>query len=263
VKVDLPGVGSGMQDHATAFIGPFLFDDAISYLPNRDRKLEDAEEYAKYGTGIYATNGIASLGYIASSVTEDKAWADTQVFQFHVGIDSGLGFVLRNIFGFKSGMWEEWLGPYSERDANFGALNIARPKSTGTIRLKSANPEDKPVIDPGYFTHPDDMKVMVEGMKFLVNMFENTKAFGAHGAKLAPVPYPGCENVPFKSDQYWECVARHVTSTLYHATSTCKMGREDDPMAVVDTRLRYIYMHIVVHKNNIYSIINILIFCFL
>ena len=40
---------------------------------------------------------------------------------------------------------------------------ILRPKSVGSVKLKSKNPLDKPLLEAGYFTHPDDIKVLVEG----------------------------------------------------------------------------------------------------
>lgn len=123
-------------------------------------------------------------------------------------------------------------------DANFVAPNVGRPKSRGTIRLASKNIEDKPIIDPNFYSHPDDMKVQVHALKFAVNMYENTTAWKKHGARLAPTKFPGCEDKEFKSDAYYECIARQGTVSLFHPSCTCKMGKPDDPMAVVDTHLR-------------------------
>ena len=44
----------------------------------------------------------------------------------------------------------------------------------------------------------------------------------------------------YDSDEYWECVVRFFGVTVYHPTSTCKMGKADDPTTVVDTKLRYV-----------------------
>ncbi|XP_026679920.1 glucose dehydrogenase [FAD, quinone]-like [Diaphorina citri] len=49
---------------------------------------------------------------------------------------------------------------------------------------------------------------------------------------------PGCAMFELFSDEYWECSLRHFTFTIYHPTSTCKMGPPTDPEAVVDPRLR-------------------------
>jgi len=219
-------------------VGPFLVDKPISYMPSRDMKMEDAEEYAAKRTGYFATNAIGGLGFISTSMAEDKDWSDMQVFQFHVGVDPITPYLLNQVFGLKPGLLESWMKPWMGMDGNFGAINAARPKSSGTIRLGSNDPEEMPVIDPNYYSHPDDIRVQIDGIKFLVNMYENTTAWRKFGTRLAPTPFPGCENVKFKSDAYWECIVRQTTTTLFHPSCTCKMGKKDDPMAVVDSRLR-------------------------
>jgi choline dehydrogenase-like flavoprotein len=51
--------------------------------------------------------------------------------------------------------------------------------------------------------------------------------------------YPKCAHHGFLSDAYFECFIRHFGTTQYHPTSTCKMGRMEDPASVVDNKLRY------------------------
>lgn len=68
-----------------------------------------------------------------------------------------------------------------------------------------------------------------------------TEALKKIGAKLTPELLPGCEshgNADSDNDGYWECYIRHVTQTMWHYTSTVKMGHLLDPDAVVDTYLR-------------------------
>lgn len=51
-------------------------------------------------------------------------------------------------------------------------------------------------------------------------------------------PLPGCTHLPINSDEYLACLTQTLTYTIYHPTSTAKMGRSDDPMAVVDSQLK-------------------------
>ena len=75
-------------------------------------------------------------------------------------------------------------------------------------------------------------------MQRAVQLVENTTAFQKYDGKLIDKPFPGCENFKLRSKEYMECYARHFSLTMYHPTSTCTMGRKDDPIAVVDSQLR-------------------------
>lgn len=70
-------------------------------------------------------------------------------------------------------------------------------------------------------------------------MVEDTSSFKQINGKMLPVPFPGCEKLPFKSDAYWECLGRHTTATAYKYCATAPAGRDtNDPTAVVDSFLR-------------------------
>jgi choline dehydrogenase-like flavoprotein len=48
--------------------------------------------------------------------------------------------------------------------------NLLHPKSRGRVRLRSRNPDDNPVIEAGYFSHPDDMKTLIEAIRFVARL---------------------------------------------------------------------------------------------
>ena len=74
----------------------------------------------------------------------------------------------------------------------------------------------------------------------MVNLFETTASFRKLNAHAVPNPFPGCENVPFKTRAYWDCYVQHVTFAGFHPVGTCKMGSPSDPTSVVDSKLRYL-----------------------
>lgn len=76
----------------------------------------------------------------------------------------------------------------------------------------------------------------------MVNMFENTTTYKNIGARFAPNHFPGCENYELKSRLYWECYVRSVTTTIFHPSGTCAMGKPNDPNSVVDSQLRYSFL---------------------
>lgn len=114
---------------------------------------------------------------------------------------------------------------------------MLRPKSRGYIKLRSVNPYDHPIIDPKYFSHPEDIHAMVEGMKLSIAI-GIAPPFKKYGSELFRTQFPGCESYPFLSDEYLACMARSYTATIYHPVGTCKMGDPYDPTTVVDPRLR-------------------------
>lgn len=57
-------------------------------------------------------------------------------------------------------------------------------------------------------------------------------------ATLNPNEIPGCAHLKWLSDDFWRCMARHYTQTIYHPVGTCKMGPPTDKYAVVDTYLK-------------------------
>lgn len=101
-----------------------------------------------------------------------------------------------------------------------------------------------PIIDPKYFEDmaQEDIKVFVEGIKRTVYMAENAPSFKSIGTQLSPIPFPPCSNpsVIFRSDEYWECLARHLTMTVFHFCGTVAMGPRNSIGSVVDSELKVI-----------------------
>ena len=69
------------------------------------------------------------------------------------------------LFAMKESLWSTLYKPLSESFTKTATLyaTLVRPKSRGHIRLRSMNAQDPPIIDPRYYSHPDDIQVMIEG----------------------------------------------------------------------------------------------------
>jgi choline dehydrogenase len=104
-----------------------------------------------------------------------------------------------------------------------------RPESRGVIELRSPFAQDHPAIHPNYLATAKDQQTTVAGMRL-------SRAFAATST-LAPLidseMTPGAQA---ESDAELLEAARNISQTIYHPTSTCKMGRDES--AVVDERLR-------------------------
>jgi choline dehydrogenase len=109
-------------------------------------------------------------------------------------------------------------------------VTLCRPKSRGSVTLQSAKPSDAPLIDVGFFTHPDDIATLVKGTQIGLDILQ-AKPFDAYRGEML---YPVERNNP----KQIEAFLRDHSDTEYHPCGTCKMGPLDDPLAVVDAQLR-------------------------
>ncbi|KAG5317459.1 DHGL dehydrogenase, partial [Pseudoatta argentina] len=113
---------------------------------------------------------------------------------------------------------------------------LLQPKSRDRLTLRSSDPWDSPIVDTNHYGHEDDLNTMVQAIKIAIEV-ASTKAFKRFNTTMLPVPFPGCKHVAFKSDAYWTCVSRHVSTTLDHYVGTCRMSTRKNS-GVVDHRLR-------------------------
>lgn len=105
------------------------------------------------------------------------------------------------------------------------------PTSTGSVTLRSADPFDAPKIAPNYLSTEEDRLVAAESIRQVRKIVAQPAL-----AKYKPVEWkPGPQ---FQTDEELARLAGDIASTIFHPVGTTKMGRADDDMAVVDSRLR-------------------------
>lgn len=114
------------------------------------------------------------------------------------------------------------------------ATALIAPLSRGTVTISSPNMAVPPVINPNWLTHPADQAVAVAGYKRVREMF-NTSVM--QPVLIGGEYFPGEE---YSTDEQILSIIRQTMNTVYHAASTCAMGKVNDTMAVVDSRARVI-----------------------
>jgi choline dehydrogenase len=107
-----------------------------------------------------------------------------------------------------------------------------RPTSRGHVRIVSDDPRAYPAITCNYLSTPEDRKVAADSIRLTRRIVNESKALK---------PYEPEEFVPgpaFQTEQELVTAAGNIGTTIFHPVGTCRMGRANDPEAVVDPELR-------------------------
>jgi choline dehydrogenase len=127
------------------------------------------------------------------------------------------------------------LEAFGEDLHDFPAMTVSvcnlNPTSRGHVRIASSDFHDAPKITPNYLDTEEDRQVAAESLRQVREIM----------AQPAMQPYAPQEHKPgvqYKSDEDLARLAGDIASTIFHPVGTVKMGREDDPTAVLDPHLR-------------------------
>ena len=190
------------------------------------------------GTPLSLLGGVEGLAWVNTKfANRSDDWPDVQL-HFGPGSDvSDDGIAVRRAHGVPDNIWNEYFKPITNRDTWTILPTALRPLSRGTLRLNSADPYDKPLINPNYYQNSYDLNVTIEAIKISLAL-SKTEAFQKFGTKFYDKPFPGCEGYPLWTDSYWACWIQSYSVTLAHTAGTCKMGPDSDSTAVVDPQLK-------------------------
>lgn len=117
---------------------------------------------------------------------------------------------------------------------------LLKPRSHGTITLRSADPMDKPIIDPRYLSDEADRTALMAGLRMTADIAGSLALANVIGKVARPVNASTLNaSTLYASDLDDETLTRaleSVSHTLYHPVGTCRMGIDAD--SVVDPQLR-------------------------
>lgn len=226
-------VGENLQDHVVAHLH-FKFEEIDGEI-SWSQLLDNVYFYFKNRTGPYGNpiNPDFNAFLNTKSLKADHPDIQTQ----HIVFEKNSAVLLTSLQTnrYQQKYIDQLLEINRQMTIVIVYVVVANPKSVGRIKLRDNNPLSMPRIYPNYFSDHEDMETMIGGLK-IYNNFPDTEAFRAKGGKLIHFDDFDCDDYP--SDSYWECYARHFSTTLYHPCGTTKMGPSSDPKAVVDPRLR-------------------------
>ena len=209
----LPGVGENLHDHpdVVMVVNAPKVTDLFGLSPTGVWNMaKGLLAWRRSRSGPLTTNFAEAGGFIKSA--PDEPIPDLQL-HFVVGklVDHGRKTVLGHGYSCH--------------------VCLLRPRSRGTLRLASKDPQVMPLIDPAFLQDPDDTARLVRGFKAVRHLMQQP-ALARHGGVESRA------SAEAKSDAQIEQFIRNHADTIYHPVGTCRMGPDAATGAVVDARLR-------------------------
>jgi len=213
VIADRPGVGQNLQDHLELYIQQACTQPITLFKYwNLFGKMRVGIEWLLNKSGPGASNAFETCAFLRSK--PGVSYPDIQYHFLPIAVRYD-GQAAAEGHGFQ---------------AHVGPMRSA---SRGSIRLNSSNPEDKPKIVFNYMSQPQDWEDFRHCIRLTRSIFGQPAFDPFRGKEIQP-------GIDVQSDEELDTfISEHVESA-YHPCGTCKIGRPDDPMAVVDPECRVI-----------------------
>jgi choline dehydrogenase len=212
VVLDLPGVGENLQDHLQ-IRAVFKVEGA------KTLNVLASSLFGKAKIGLeYA---LRRSGPMSMSPSQLGAFTRSDASRAHPNLEYHVQPLSLDAFG-------EPLHTVPAFTASVCNLN---PTSRGSVRIRSARRGEAPAIAPNYLSTDEDRAIAADSIRQIRTIVAQPAL-----ARYKPVEWkPG---IAFQTDAELAKLAGDIASTIFHPVGTTRMGRDDDPLAVVDSRLR-------------------------
>ncbi|KTR98796.1 GMC family oxidoreductase [Pantoea dispersa] len=212
VRHALPGVGKNLQDHYEVPVVASTRGAFGYYGQDRGWPMVKAGlQYLLFKSGPVTTTGVETcaffdpLDFTATPTIQMFCVPTVYLDRDVMGADPGDGVTVNSL--------------------------LLRPKATGEVTLRDNNASSLPVIDTQIFGHPDDLARTLAGFRFARQVLAAAPIREMVDEEI----FPGAE---VTSDDAISAHCRRMVKTGYHPVGTCRMGHDDDPLAVLHDDLR-------------------------
>ncbi|WEA08264.1 GMC family oxidoreductase N-terminal domain-containing protein (plasmid) [Pantoea dispersa] len=212
VRHALPGVGKNLQDHYEVPVVASTRGAFGYYGQDRGWPMVKAGlQYLLFKSGPVTTTGVETcaffdpLDFTATPTIQMFCVPTVYLDRDVMGADPGDGVTVNSL--------------------------LLRPKATGEVTLRDNNASSLPVIDTQIFGHPDDLARTLAGFRFARQVLAAAPIREMVDEEI----FPGAE---VTSDEAIGAHCRRMVKTGYHPVGTCRMGHDDDPLAVLHDDLR-------------------------
>ena len=213
VIANRPGVGQNLQDHLELYIQQACTQPITLFKYwNLFGKMRVGLEWILNKSGPGASNAFESCAFLRS-----KPGVRYPDIQYHF-----LPIAVR------------YDGKAAIKGHGFQAhVGPMRSPSRGSVTLNSANPDDKPKIQFNYMSKPQDWEDFRHCIRLTRSIFSQAAFDPFRGKEIQP-------GIDIQSDEQLNSFIMNNVESAYHPCGTCKIGRKDDPSAVVDPECRVI-----------------------
>lgn len=212
VVADLPGVGQNLQDHHEVPVIAATNKRAAGYFGEDRgwRMVRNGLQYLAFGTGPVTTIGVDCCAFY------DPDGGARPTIQLYC---APIVYLDRDVTDEKA-----------THGVTFTSC-LLRPEARGSVALRSADPADMPLVDSRFFGHPDDLRLTIASLRFARDLLATRPVADLVAREMLPGPAA-------QTDAELQAFCNRTVKTNYHPVGTARMGRDGDPLAVLDTSLR-------------------------
>ncbi len=212
VAADLPGVGANLQDHHEVPVIAATNKRSAGYFGEDRgwRMIRNGLQYLALGSGPVTTIGVDCCCFY------DPDGGERPTIQLYC---APIVYLDRDVTDVKP-----------THGVTLTSC-LLRPKARGSVRLRSSDPADLPLVDSNFFGHPDDLHLTIASMRFARRLLGTMPS----AALIDHEMLPGAEA---QDDASLHAFCKKFVKTNYHPVGTARMGPDGDPMGVLDSRLR-------------------------
>ena len=214
---ELEGVGKNLQEHPGAGISKFVSGRSLNVERSPHRVALGLFQYLFQQRGPLSSPVVQAMAYVRT--TPELSRPDVQLHFLP------FAYVLNKTS--KSALAAEM----PKRAAVMFNSTVCKPQGRGQIRIVPSNGGIQTTIDHQLLGHEGDVHTLVRSCKFICKLYEHQDVRASVIEDCNPAPVP-------TSDDEWVEYVRNNSNVAYHPAGTCKMGRQEDPAAVVDSQLR-------------------------
>lgn len=228
---DAPEIGENLYDHLNMPIFVSI-NESISITRDKVLNVREILRYLILGNGIFSNFGVTGT---VNSINADFGLAIFGVGSVDEDILSHLANYKRNVF---RAIFPRYFN--ATQEGFIFLCTCHQPKSRGSIRLQSRNPNVAPSINPNYLKLMYDVECMIKSVRMAIEIVR-TEIFQRLNAEIHWPMLKECNNFgPTEnedpSDRYLECIIRVGSVTGHHPGGTCSMGTNDS--SPLDHRMR-------------------------